>query len=128
MNYQAQVLCIDDEPELIALVKQVLKTENIHVIGAANGREGLSTLRKQLPDAVILDIMMPGMDGWEVYRQIRADNNLKHVPVVILTARNSLFEEVVARERAGVDDYLTKPFLNDVLKKTIFKVLGLPKL
>jgi len=97
------------------------------VIGAANGPEGLNTLRQQLPDAVILDIMMPGMDGWEVYRQIRADDNLKHLPVVILTARNSLFEEVVARERAGVNDYLTKPFRQDTLKKSVFKVLGLQK-
>ncbi len=127
MDYRAQVLCIDDEPELIALVKQVLKNENIQVIGAANGPEGLNTLRQQLPDAVILDIMMPGMDGWEVYRQIRADDNLKHLPVVILTARNSLFEEVVARERAGVNDYLTKPFRQDTLKKSVFKVLGLQK-
>lgn len=124
MTKQVQIICIDDEPGIIDLVKLVLKSDNIEVMGAKNGPTGLDLIRQHPPAAVILDIMMPGMDGWEVYNQIRTDDALKDIPVIILTARNSTFEEVIARARAGVDDYLIKPFEPDALKKSIAKVLA----
>jgi CheY-like chemotaxis protein len=120
----ATVVCIDDEPGMIELVNLVLRPQNIKVVGAKNGEEGLNILRQNRPDMVLLDIMMPGMDGWEVYRQIRADDTLKDIPVVILTARNNSFEEIIARERAGVNDYVTKPFAPDDLRKSVAKILG----
>lgn len=124
MSYKARVLCIDDEPGVIELVSLILKSQNIQVEGASGGKEGLELMRKTPPDAVLLDIMMPEMDGWAVYKQIRTDEALKHIPVIILTARNSSFEEVIARERAGVNDYLTKPFLPNDLRTSLIKVLG----
>jgi CheY-like chemotaxis protein len=68
--------------------------------------------------------MMPEMDGWEVYKQMRADNALKNIPVIILTARNSSFEEIIARERAGVNDYVTKPFVPNDLRNSLARILG----
>jgi CheY-like chemotaxis protein len=123
MDYKAHVLCIDDEPGVIELVNLILKTQNIKVEGANSGRAGLEAMRKAPPDAVLLDIMMPEMDGWEVYREMQTDDQLRDIPVIIVTARNNTFEEVIARERAGVSDYVTKPFLPNDLRKSLARVL-----
>lgn len=123
MSYKARVLCIDDEPGVIELVSLILRPQNIKVDGANGGKEGLEAMRRDPPDAVLLDIMMPEMDGWEVYKQMQSDDNLKDIPVIIVTARNSSFEEIIARERAGVSDYVTKPFLPNDLRKSLAQVL-----
>jgi DNA-binding response OmpR family regulator len=123
MSDNPRILCIDDEPGVIELVGLILRSQNIRVDGAHSGREGLEAMRKNPPDAVLLDVMMPEMDGWEVYKQMRADDVLRNIPVVIVTARNSSFEEIIARERAGVSDYVTKPFLPDDLRNSLKKVL-----
>ncbi len=125
MDYRARILCIDDEPGVVELISLILRPQNIEVEGATSGQEGLEMMRQNPPDAVLLDIMMPEMDGWEVYKQMRADEALKKIPVIIVTARNSSFEEVIARERAGVDDYVTKPFLPNELRRSLTQVLGL---
>lgn len=125
MDYSARILCIDDEPGVVELVSLILKSQNIKVEGVNSGKEGLDLMRQNPPDAVLLDVMMPEMDGWEVYKQMRSDDKLKHIPVIIVTARNSSFEEIIARERAGVSDYLTKPFLPNDLRKSLARVLEL---
>ena len=125
MSYKARVICIDDEPGVIELVSLILRSQNIQVVGANSGKEGLEAMRDDPPDAVLLDIMMPEMDGWEVYKQMQSDENLKDIPVIIVTARNSSFEEIIARERAGVSDYVTKPFLPNDLRKSLARVLEL---
>lgn len=125
MSYRAKILCIDDEPGVVELVSLIFKSQNIQVIGANTGQEGLDLMRRNPPDAVLLDIMMPEMDGWEVYKEIRADEKLKSIPVIIVTARNSSFEEIIARERAGVNDYVTKPFVPNDLRESVSLVLGL---
>lgn len=125
MSYRARVLCIDDEPGVVELISLILKPQNIQVDGVNSGQEGLEAMRKDPPDAVLLDIMMPEMDGWEVYKQMRADDSLKDIPVIVVTARNSSFEEIIARERAGVNDYVTKPFVPNDLRKSLARVLGL---
>ncbi len=128
MSYTARILCIDDEPGVVELITLILKAQNIKVDGATNGKDGLQVMRQNPPDAVLLDIMMPIMDGWEVYKQMKADKTLKDIPVIIVTARDSSFEEVIARERAGVNDYVTKPFLPNELRKSLIKILGLKNL
>ncbi len=128
MSYNARILCIDDEPGVAELITLILKAQNIKVEGATNGKDGLQIMRQDPPDAVLLDIMMPEMDGWEVYKQMKADDTLKDIPVIIVTARDSSFEEVIARERAGVDDYVTKPFLPNELRKSLTNILGLKNL
>ena len=125
MSYRAKILCIDDEPGVVELVSLIFKSQNIQVVGANTGQEGLDLMRRNPPDAVLLDIMMPEMDGWEVYKEIRADEKLKNIPVIIVTARNSSFEEIIARDRAGVNDYVTKPFVPNDLRESVTLVLGL---
>jgi two-component system, OmpR family, response regulator VicR len=124
-SHSTKILCIDDEPGVIELITLILKPQNIQVEGANGGPQGLEAMRQNPPDAVLLDIMMPDMDGWEVYRQMKADDKLKDIPVIIVTARNSSFEEIIARERAGVNDYVTKPFVPNDLRESLAKVLDM---
>ena len=126
-DYQARILCIDDEPGVIELISLILRSQNIQVDGASSGQEGLEAMRQNPPDAVLLDIMMPEIDGWEVYKRMRSEDALKDIPVIIVTARNSSFEEVIARERAGVDDYITKPFVPNQVRESLSRVLKLAK-
>jgi len=118
------ILCIDDDVGIIELVQLIMQREGVMVRGASSGIEGLAAMKADAPGAVLLDIMMPEMDGWETYKYIKSDPMLAQIPVVILTARNSSFEEVIARERAGVDDYITKPFTPQELRDRINKVLA----
>ena len=117
------ILCIDDDFGIIELVQLIMQREGYVVRGADGGNDGLTAMRDSTPDLVLLDIMMPEMDGWETYKRIKNDEQLKDIPVIILTARNSSFEEIVASERAGVDDYITKPFTPNELRERIKRVL-----
>ena len=120
----AEILCIDDEDGVVELVDLIMQREGITVRGASSGTEGLALMRQYRPQAILLDIMMPDKDGWEVFKEMKADSALKDIPVIILTARDSSFEEIIARERAGVDDYITKPFTPSSLRDSIKKVLS----
>ena len=125
MNKRLRVLCVDDEPGVAELIGLILQPQNVQVEGATSGQEALETMRHDPPDVVMLDIMMPEMDGWEVYHQMRADFRLKKIPVIVVTARNNSFEEIIARERAGVNDYVTKPFVPNDVRQSLAKVVDL---
>lgn len=118
------ILCIDDDPGMAELIQLIVRKDGITVRGASNGAEGLVALQDALPDLILLDIMMPEMDGWETYKQLKNTPRYKNIPVIILTARSSTFEEVIARERAGVDDYITKPFTSTELRTRIENVFA----
>jgi DNA-binding response OmpR family regulator len=120
------VVCIEDEPEMIDLVKLILGRKGFDLVGAVGGREGLETVRRLKPDLVLLDLMMPDMDGWEVYQQMKADEDLKDIPVVVVTAKAQSIDKVLGLHIAKVDDYVTKPFGPQELLQSVRKVLGLP--
>jgi len=103
------VLVIDDERDLIELVRYNLEKGGFDVIGATKAEAGLEIARMNGPDAVILDVMMPGQDGLEVCRQLRADPRTSRIPVIMLTAKAAEADRVVGLE-LGADDYLAKPF------------------
>jgi two-component system, cell cycle response regulator len=104
-----RVLVVDDDPLILEVLKTVLDLEEFDVVTAADGEAGLQSLRQQRPDVVVCDVMMPGIDGLEVCRRIKADPATADLPVVLLTARDRA-EDRVAGEDAGCDAYLTKPF------------------
>jgi len=125
MESQAKrVVCIEDEPEMIDLVRLILGRKGFEVIGANGGVEGLEAVRREKPDLVLLDLMMPDMDGWEVYQQIKADETLRHIPVVVVTAKAQSIDKVLGLHIAKVDDYITKPFGPQELLESIAKILG----
>ena len=119
------VVCIEDEREMIDLVKLILGRKGFNLVGAVGGREGLETVRRLKPDLVLLDLMMPDMDGWEVYQQIKADDELKDTPVIVVTAKAQSIDKVLGLHIAKVDDYVTKPFSPQELLQSVNKVLGL---
>lgn len=103
-----RILAVDDDEDILALIKLILKQHGLEMIQATSGMEALERLTHDLPDLVILDLMMPEMDGLEVCRHIRADPRTAHLPVMILTARTQP-ESRAEAFRAGADDYVTKP-------------------
>jgi DNA-binding response OmpR family regulator len=118
------VVCIEDEPEMIDLIKLILGRKGFELAGAMGGREGLELIRRLKPDLVLLDLMMPDMDGWEVYQQLKSDDELKHIPVIIVTAKAQSIDKVLGLHIAKVDDYVTKPFGPQELLQSIEKVLS----
>lgn len=119
------IVCIEDEPEMIDLVQLILKRADFEFVGVVGGQTGLSKVRELKPDLVLLDLMMPDMDGWEVYRQMKADDNLKDIPVIVVTAKAQSIDKVLGLHIARVDDYVTKPFSPKELLESVSKVLGL---
>ena len=103
------ILVIDDEKDLIELVRYNLEKEGFDVIGAPDGKAGLEVAREHRPDLILLDLMMPGMDGLEVCRRLREDARTAGIPVILLTAKATEADRVVGLEM-GADDYVTKPF------------------
>lgn len=106
---KANVLVIDDEADLIELVRYNLVKEGFEVSSALDGESGLSVARRELPDIIVVDIMLPGIDGFEVCRSLRADGRTAHIPVIMLTAKNAEPDRIVGLE-LGADDYVVKPF------------------
>lgn len=119
------ILCIEDEQEMIDLIRIILEKRGFRVQGALGGEEGLKMAKEQKPDLILLDLMMPEIDGWEVYRQLKNDEELKNVPVIVVTAKSQGIDKVLGLYIAKVDDYITKPFGPNELVESINKVLGL---
>ena len=117
-----RVVYIEDEPEMIDLVRLILKRKQYEVIGASGGREGLDVVRKTIPDVILLDLMMPDMDGWEVYQQLKADEVTRSIPVIVITAKAQRIDKVLGLHIAKVDDYISKPFSPMELIESLQKV------
>ena len=119
-----RILCIEDEPEMIDLIRLILAQHGFDVQGADGGREGLAMVRENPPDLILLDLMMPDVDGWEVYQQIKADETLQNIPVIVVTAKAQNIDKVLGLHIAKVDDYISKPFSPQALLESVKKVFG----
>jgi DNA-binding response OmpR family regulator len=106
---KGKVLVIDDEKDLIELIRYNFEKEGFRVIGAGDGESGLSMAASEKPDLIVIDLMLPGMDGLEVCRKLRSESVTSHIPIIMLTAKSSESDRVVGLE-LGADDYVTKPF------------------
>jgi two-component system response regulator MprA len=114
---QARILVVEDEPAISGFVRRGLIFEGYDVEVATDGREGLTRLRDEPPDLLVLDLMLPGIDGLELCRRVRAAEEMDHrppLPILMLTARDAVADRVTGLE-AGADDYLVKPFAFDEL-------------
>ena len=116
------ILCVEDESEMIDLMRLILERRGFRFLGAEGGQEGLDLIRQEMPDLILLDLMMPGVDGWEVYRQLKADADLKEIPVIVVTAKAQSIDKVLGLHIARVDDYITKPFGPQELIESINRV------
>ena len=105
----ATILVVEDQDEIAALIKFKLKSSGYDVIRSENGKEGLESARANAPDLILLDVMMPVMNGVEMLKELKADPALKSIPVIMLTAQSSE-PAVVGGFKLGAEDYITKPF------------------
>lgn len=128
MNKQSKRLAyIEDEAEMIDLVRLILGRRGYTVLGANGGHEGLELVRKELPDLVLLDLMMPDMDGWDVYHQIKSEELTRDIPVIVITAKAQDIDKILGLRVAKVEDYISKPFSPQELIDRIDKVLSVQK-
>ena len=104
-----RILVIEDEPDILEVMEYNLRREGYRVTGVRDGEEGLERIRREFPDAVLLDLMLPGLDGLELCRRVKNDPNLRAIPVIMVTAKGEV-DDVVAGLEAGADDYIAKPF------------------
>jgi DNA-binding response OmpR family regulator len=118
------ILVVDDDLRTLKLVGLVLDQQGYDVVAAQSGEDGLEKARAETPDLIILDILMPGLDGYKVAQRLRADRVTARVPILMLTAKSDLDDRVTGFE-VGADDYLTKPFHRDELVSRVESVLRL---
>jgi len=110
-----KILVVDDEQDILTLLVSILKSENYEVITASNGEEALTAIKTKHPDAVILDIMMPKLDGMQVLQKIREDPEISSLPVIMLTAKAG-DEDILKGYKYGANYYIPKPFeISDIL-------------
>ena len=104
-----KVLIVDDEQDIVESLKFVLEAEGYECFTAFNGEDGLKSAKELTPDLIILDIMMPKMNGYKISRLLKFDNKYKSIPIIMLTARSQEEDKLIGEE-TGADEYITKPF------------------
>jgi len=117
------IVYIEDDTEMIELIRLVLERKGFETIGAVGGHKGLEIIFDIKPDLILLDLMMPEMDGWDVFHQIKSNESTKNIPVIILSAKAQPIDRILGIEIAKVDDYLTKPFKTQELVDSIERLL-----
>jgi DNA-binding response OmpR family regulator len=115
------ILLVDDDPHLIHVLAMFFDIEGYHVLKARDGQQALDLLGEYQPDLVLLDLMMPGISGLDVCKQIRANRKLKHVPVVVFTAADTREEEL---KKAGADMFIAKPYSLEGLRTAVRELIG----
>lgn len=118
-----RILLVDDEPDVQRVVASRLTTMGFEVLCARDGQEGLDLARKESPDAILLDLMLPKLDGYKVCRMLKFDKAFENIPVIISSAKGSDADKKLA-EQAGADAYMVKPFNMTTFTQTIQKFLG----
>lgn len=121
--YRKRILVVDDEPDLVETLQVRLEQENFECLTADDGYNGLELARNEKPDLIILDIMLPSMDGYKVSRLLKFQKELRHIPIIMLTARDKPEDQLLG-EQTGADYYMTKPFSMDKLVAKIKHFVG----
>ncbi len=122
--FQGKVLVVDDEVYILHILDFSLGAEGFDVITAADGEQALARARSERPDLIVMDIMMPRLDGYETCRRLKGDPSTKEIPVLLLTARGREEDRKRGME-AGADDYMTKPFSPNKLIGRVSEMLGI---
>jgi DNA-binding response OmpR family regulator len=110
MATEPYIIYIEDERPVFELVRHALKLVGYDLAGATTGRRGLELIRQQKPDLLLLDLMMPDFNGWDVYRELKKDPDLAGIPVIVITAKIPQQDRILVDGLPPVDDYITKPF------------------
>jgi len=119
----AKILVVDDEPDIVRVVVKIMEARGHKVVTAEDGPSALEVVASDPPDVVILDLNLPQMDGFEVCRRIKSSPQTKHIPVVMMTAAYVRVEDAQHGTELGADEYVTKPFLREVLVHNVERLL-----
>src|SRR5437773_6533969 len=122
MAYAPKILIVDDSKTASLYMAEALRRVGYQVTMASDGREGLVRIFQETPDCLILDVILPGMGGFEVCRQIRAQQALRRLPIIMVSSKNTPLDQAWGL-RQGANRYLPKPFLGEVLVQTVHEVL-----
>ena len=120
---QRKIITIDDEAPIRHLIRHCLRRENYAIVEAANGKEGLQVIRQEMPDLIVMDVVMPEMNGLETLQAIRADARIAHIPVLLLTGVKDS-EKIAAALTAPRTDFLAKPFLVETLIERVRQLIS----
>ena len=120
---QKKILVVDDEPDLVETIRFPLEMEGFNVLVSYNGEDALNQARKEKPDLILLDLMLPKLDGYKVCRLLKFDERYKHIPILMLTAKTQEKDKLLGKE-TGADEYITKPFDIDELMQKIKSYLS----
>ena len=123
MNQRPKVLIVDDEPFNVDYLQQELEDCDYQIIAAFNGKEALDKIRKEQPDLVLLDLMMPILDGFAVLSEVKSDNVLRDIPIIIVSAASDS-KSIVKGIKQGAEDYLTKPVDASLLLQKLKEYVG----
>ena len=123
MQRKKKILIVDDEKQLVSLVSLHMKMSGYEVLSAKDGEEALAIAKEEAPDLIILDLMLPKIDGWEVCKRLRTESKIGDIPVIMLTARSEAGDKLRGFE-CGADDYVTKPFSPRELVARVKRVLA----
>ncbi len=118
-----RILCIEDEPEMIELIGLILSRRGFQVEGANSGELGIQKAKETPPDIILLDLMMPGKDGWDVFQELKSHPTTNKIPVIVVTAKAHNIDKVLGLHIAKVDDYIAKPFSPKELILSVEKTL-----
>jgi len=119
-----RVIYFEDDKDMVELVRIILGREGYQVEGVTEGQAGIKAVQQSSPDVVLLDLMLPDMDGWEIYRQLKHDQSTADIPVIVITAKAQSIDKVLGLEIAKVDDYISKPFRPNELVDRVKQVLS----
>ncbi len=119
MKRPKRILCVEDDRDFLDLLMLMLSNDEVEVEAAFGGTEGLEKIRKFKPDLVLLDLMMPDLHGWEVYMKMKADEEMRNIPVIVVTALGTRYDKTFGLNVAKVEDYITKPFLPSHLRESV---------
>ena len=122
----ARILAVDDSPTVLEMIKTILESGGYEVITAADGSEALQSARTEAPDLIVLDVMLPKLDGYKVCRLLKYDQKYQHIPIVMLTAKAEE-QSMATGIRTGADQYLTKPIEPELLLETVAAELSRSK-
>ena len=118
-----KILIVDDEADIIEILQFVLESNGYECITASDGEMGLNLAREANPDLIILDVMMPKINGYKISRLLKYDNKYKDIPILMITARSQEEDKVIGEE-TGADEYITKPFNVDYVLEKVKSYLG----
>ena len=123
MPESKKILIVDDEQDIVETLKFILEAQGYTCFCAYNGEDGLNQAKEIMPDLIILDVMMPKINGYKISRLLKYDNKYKNIPIIMVTARSQEQDKLIGEE-TGVNEYISKPFELDEILSVVKKYLG----